>query len=249
MRRIQYRPVFEPKDVAWGPKIETNDSRRSRTVSHDEVSQGHEGTASAMVAVLLVMLLLPAIAAAETLEKPALKQGYYFSLTPAFELVFVDSKQNFGPWPSGGGQLRMGEALTRWLDLGLAGGVSVAKGNDLRLIHGHFGVEATLKPTRFWAFGVQAGMGFADFTRQKSGMAEVIGRFGATYGLTVQYDFFPGSRKDPLKSGGLALTPMAGVYLGPADTTSVYSIFIGLSVSWWTGLSKNKLDLPLEKAF
>ena len=204
-----------------------------------------------MIGMLLFagVLVLPFPSHAAELVKPELKQGYYFTLMPVGELVFVDSKENYGPWPSAGGHLRMGEALNRWVDLGLTGGFSAAKGDDLRLLHGHFGMDATFKPTRFLALGFQAGMGFADFTRQKKGMEKVIGRFGATYGFTVAYDFFPGSRSNPYQSGGLSLTPVAGVHIGPGSATSVYSVFIGISVSWWTGLPKNRLDLPVDQAF
>ena len=198
---------------------------------------------------LLLLSMMSVSARAVELEKPDLKQGYYFALIPVGEMVFVDSKTNYGPWPSFGGQIRMGEALNRWVDLGISGGTSVATGDHLRLIHGHFGVDATFKPTRFLGLSVQAGMGFADFSRLKSGMDEVIGRFGATYGFTVAYDFFPTRKRNPYRSGGLAITPVAGVHLGPADATSVYSMFVGLSVAWWTGLPKNRLDLPVDQAF
>ncbi len=204
------------------------------------------------ISLLFSLVLLSVVSGsvrATELVRPDLKQGYYFALIPVGEMVFVDSKNNYGPWASAGGQLRMGEELTRWMDLGISGGASVAKGDHLRLIHGHFGVEATIKPTRFLALGVLAGMGFADFSRLKSGMDAVTGRFGATYGFTVAYDFFPGQRHDPYRSGGLAITPVLGVHLGPADVTAVYSMFLGLSITWWTGLPKNRLDLPVEEAF
>ncbi|MBN2715869.1 MAG: hypothetical protein JXX14_08435 [Deltaproteobacteria bacterium] len=206
----------------------------------------------APVVVSLMMLcisVIPALSRADDLVKPSLKQGYYFALIPVGELVFVDSKENFGPWGSFGGQLRMGEALNHWIDLGISGGASYARGDSLQLVHGHFAMDATFKPTRFLALGFQAGMGFADFTRLQKGMDEVIGRFGATYGFTVAYDFFPGGKRDPYKSGGLAITPVAGVHLGPGEVTSVYSVFAGLSVAWWTGLPKSQLDLPVDQAF
>ena len=196
-----------------------------------------------------VALLIAPNARAADLVKPMLKQGYYFALVPVGELVFVDSKTNYGPWGSVGGQIRMGEELNRLFDLGLSGGFSVGKGNDLRLLHGHFGLDATFKPTRFLALGFQAGMGFADFTRLEKGMDAVIGRFGATYGFTVAYDFFPGGKRDPYKSGGVAITPVAGVHLGPGEVTSVYTVFIGLSISRWTGLPQNRLDLPVDRAY
>lgn len=206
-------------------------------------------TAAMMVLIVGMFFLFSFYAAADELQAPKLKQGYYFSLIPMGEMVFVDSKNNYGPWPSAGGQLRMGEALNRWFDLGVAGGASVAIGDDYRLIHGQFGAEGTVKPTQYLSFGIQAGLGFADFSRQKRGMEEVIGRFGATYGFTVGYDFFGRTKRTSYKSGGLAISAYAGVHVGPSEETSIYTIFAGIAVSWWTGLPKHKLDLPVNQAF
>jgi len=44
---------------------------------------------------------------------------------------------------------RMGEVLTRWKDLRISGGASVANGDHLRWTHGHFGMAVTINPTRF----------------------------------------------------------------------------------------------------
>ncbi|MBN2344478.1 MAG: hypothetical protein JXX29_01730 [Deltaproteobacteria bacterium] len=184
------------------------------------------------------------------LQKPALKQGYYFSLIPVGEAVLVDSSENFGPWPSVGGQFRMGEELNRWFDLGLSGGATVAYSDNYRLIHGHFGLDGTFKPTAVLSIGLQAGLGFGDFTRRKPGITEVIGRFGATYGITVSYDLFAGSRhRSPHQSGGFAMSPYIGAHIGPSDVTSIYAFFVGIAFTRWTGLPKNRLDLPLDEAF
>lgn len=202
-----------------------------------------------IVGLLIASGAFSATAMAAELQKPKLKQGYYFSVIPVGEVVWIDSEQNYGPWPAVGGQFRLGEEINRWFDLGIAGGTSVAKGNNYRLIHGNFGLDATFKPTEFWSMGFQAGLGFADFSRTQSGMETITGRFGATYGFKVAYDFFLGGNRDVYKSGGWALSPYLGTHIGPGNVSSVYSIFMGISINYWTGLPKNRLDLPPERAF
>jgi hypothetical protein len=202
---------------------------------------------SAPVAALCLLFSLPA--SAETLERPARQQGYYLSAGPAGGMVLHGTSDGRrGPYAGPGFSFRLGEALTRRFDLGVGGGVFWMYGQNQRSLNGNFSLEFTFHPTKGLWLMAGAGLGFTDFTRRVKGIDAITGRFSGEYTVAAGWDLFFGQR-DPYRSGGVALTPVAGVRLGPASPTSAWIFFVGVNVTWWTGLPKNKLLLPVDRAF
>ena len=148
------------------------------------------------------------------------------------------------------GAVRMGQAVTPMLDLGIALSAGAGYDSDRGAVLGRFGLEAQLRPipaleSRFVRGGV--GFGLTDVFDRKDKLASVPGRTGAAYVAALGYDFFPG--RNPGRSGGFSLTPVIGLEAGPAAGFSSLAGWIGLEIGWWTGLPKSELELPLEEAY
>jgi hypothetical protein len=45
------------------------------------------------------------------------------------------------------------------------------------------------------------------------------------------------------------LTPLATIELAPEKTLTTTALWIGLEVSWWSGLARDKLQLPDTEAY
>lgn len=199
-------------------------------------------------AALLCALLWPAAGAAQELVAPGPHQGYYIALGVygVGDLNRDDDRGWYDPWPGVGGSLRLGEALTDWIDLGLGVGVNAAFEERWVATIGHVSLEAQLRPRDELFFRLSVGFGFADFTRRQQGIDKPLGRIGGSYGLAVGWDFFVPRQGG---SGGLAVTPVVWFEAGPSDTFTTLGAGIGLEVGWWTGLPREQLDLPVEEAF
>jgi hypothetical protein len=211
--------------------------------------QTQSGPARLLAAAALALGLAgPAAVAAQELAPPSPHQGYYLSLgVYAVGDINRDSDRGwYGPWPGVGGSVRMGEALTDWIDLGLGIGINAAIEERWVATIGHVALEAQLRPRQELFFRLSAGFGFADFTRRKHGIDKPLGRIGGSYGVAVGWDFFPAYDGG---SGGFAVTPVVWFEAGPSDTFSTLSAGVGIEISWWTGRPRSQLELPLEEAF
>lgn len=190
----------------------------------------------------------PGAVGAQELAEPSPRQGYYLSLgVYGAGALNRDADQGwYDPWPGVGGSVRLGEALLDWLDLGLGVGVNAAFEERWIATIGHVSLEAQLRPRAELFVRLSAGFGFADFTRRKSGIDKPLGRIGGTYRAAVGWDFFPAYDGG---SGGFALTPVAWFEAGPGSSFTTLAAGIGIEVSWWTGLPREQLVLPVEEAF
>jgi hypothetical protein len=209
------------------------------------------GPLRALLASTLAVWLLTAVgtANAQELSPPRPHQGYYIGLG-AYGVAGAHHDRvdgwtgaMFGP----GGSLRMGEALLPWLDLGIGFAASGIYDEQYVALVGHVSLEVQVRPVEPLFVRASVGFGFTDFTRRESGVDKPLGRIGGSYGVAVGWDFYPAH--DEGDSGGLAISPVVWFEAGPSDEFTTLAGGIGIEISWWTGLPREQLDLPVDEAF
>jgi hypothetical protein len=199
-------------------------------------------------AALLAPALLAAPAAAQQLEPPRPRQGYYISLG-AFALV-TDTREKgawLGPWAGGGGAVRFGQLVTRRFGLGMTLELGRAGGDGQTATITGFGPEASFAVAGNLALRGGVGLGLihlhdpADLFESST-----RGVTGARFALGASRDIFltRGNR-----SGGLALTPSVQLRLVPGGDTHALVATVGVEVTYWTGLPRNQLELPPGEAW
>ena len=197
---------------------------------------------------LFLMVGHSPIVRGQELVTPQPRQGYYISLGAHGMLNGnTDNDDTWhGPWGGPGGELRFGESITPWLDLGLNMGVSFGFSEKYLGTVGHVALDAQFRPVDPFFLRLSLGFGFTDVTRRISGIAAIDGSIGAFYQLAAGYDFFPFYKKG---SGGFAVTPVVGFAAVPGELLTSLLGYVGIELSFWTGLTKDKLNLPDEEAF
>lgn len=204
---------------------------------------------------LLALLALPAFrappagaqTAAVVLEPPRHRQGYYLAggLHAAMSGIW-EAGRGLGAWPGSGFSLRLGQLLTRRLGLGLhIESIGTSRSPETAGVMG-LGIEGQVEVLHNLAVRGTFGMGVVSLANQNQPMAELRGTYGAGWALAVGYDWFPSKRR---LTGGFAITPVAGVRLVTGDGASAVVGMLGVELTYWTGLSRNQLDLPPSEAF
>jgi hypothetical protein len=182
------------------------------------------------------------------LEFPKPNQGHFVALgayglaTMAFDEKRGTRLPTFGE----GFSLRLGEAITDWLDLSLAFafGNSHGAAKD-SLTFGHLGIQSQwyLDPRWFVQLGLGAGMATG---KDPDDLKLVRTRYGDVYWTGVGTHLY---LSDSKQSGGWVLSPIATLEVGPSRSFTTASLWLGLEVSWWNGLTKDKLKLPVSQAY
>lgn len=200
-------------------------------------------------------LLLPRPASAQSppppqveLEEPSPRQGHFIS-AGAYGIGAMgwdESRGTRDPTFGQGFTLRLGESITRWLSLSLTAGFGFtygAKRDKLSLIR--FGVSTQWYFTERWsfqaAFGATNGQGPDPQEHAKN-----RSRYGAFALAGVGYDFYLSNNA---RSGGWLVTPVVAVDVGPASKLTTSSVWVGVELSYWTGLSRDKLRLSTPNAY
>jgi len=193
-------------------------------------------------------------AAAQTLETPRARQGYYVGIGVQSSGGAARDADVGGLGAAVGGQgyLRFGQVVNTYLGLGLVLDGGLSRSADWTDAGGSFRVEASLTPWPDVPVSLRGGLGLgvralsrADSTMETDD--DPSGAFGAAYSLGVAYDWFPWRRAGD--SGGWSVTFSAQAQVLPAgDVTRGVALF-GVGLSYWSGLSRSKLDLPLGSAF
>lgn len=193
-------------------------------------------------------LVSPRRAAAQDLEPPRARQGYYLTLgIYSAATVAREKGTTLGPWYGYGDAFRMGQLVTRRLSLGLSIEGASTWGGGQKASVTALGLEAG------WALwgnlAVRGGVGIG-FMRlhdpNDPTESSTRGVTGAWYSLGVSYDWFPRRKR---LSGGFAITPTLQARLVPGDDTSGFVTFLGIDFSYWMGLQRNQLDLPPSEAW
>lgn len=182
------------------------------------------------------------------LENPKPNQGHFlaFGFHGVSAMAFDEARGTREPTFGQGVSLRLGESVTDWLSLSLAVGLGSTYGerrDKLSLLR--FGVTSQWYLTQRWFF--QAGLGLLsvsgpdpeDFGRTRS-------RYGDAYLTGLGYDFY---LSDSGQSGGWVLTPILTADVGPDSKFTATSLWLGVELSWYSGLSRDKLELPNSKAY
>jgi hypothetical protein len=45
------------------------------------------------------------------------------------------------------------------------------------------------------------------------------------------------------------LSPVLSIEVGPDSDFATMAVWLGLEVSWWSGLARDKLELPVDEAY
>jgi len=188
------------------------------------------------------------------LEPPLPRQGYFFDLG-VYGLAFapVEDGDSYGIWPGQAFAFRAGQMVTRQFGLALAielGGASgEGGGRDQTGFMAGLAIEAQyVFLDRLALFG-GVGVGFVqlDYDQLQPDEEETTRGVGGSYfAAGISYAFFP-YKNDT--SGGLSIGPSLRVRHVPGEDTRATAILLGVDFTWWTGLPKNQLDLPLDEAF
>ena len=72
------------------------------------------------------------------------------------------------------------------------------------------------------------------------------GTGGAYYAVGLAYDLFPFYDKG---SGGFSVVPHLQAHYMPGNIVNAWFFVAGLELTWWTGLDRDKLDLPYEEQY
>ncbi len=182
------------------------------------------------------------------LEMPKPTQGHYLALGlhTLGAMAFDDGRGTRPPTFGTGFSLRLGEAVTSWLDLGLAFALGSTSGKEEdSLSLGRFTVHSQWYVSDRWF--IQAGFGATNGQGADPEDLELNrGRYGDVYvaGLGANLYLSDGSR-----SGGWVLSPVLCIEVGPDSDFTTAAAWLGLEVSWWSGLARDKLELPIDEAY
>jgi hypothetical protein len=182
------------------------------------------------------------------LSLPKPNQGHYVALGlyTLGAMAFDDDRGTRQPTFGTGFGLRLGEAVTDWLDLGLAFAIGSTQGNEEDALSlGRFTIHSQWYVSRRWflqaGFGATNGQGSDpdDLDRNR-------GRYGDVYIAGLGANLY---LSDAARSGGWVLSPAVTIEVGPDRDFTTTALWLGLEVSWWSGLSRDKLELPLGEAY
>ena len=195
-------------------------------------------------------------AQAQDLRKPAARQGYYIGGGYRSILLYSDSEDigGLGPLLGGGLALRMGQMSNDWIGFGLSFMFGGGANDDWSSGYGGLSLEVNLEPPIDEDLTIRLGTGVAglslarvDKSQKRSDDPE--GTFGAMFTVGASYDLFPFYEREAYESGGFAFTGFVEFQVIPGDGLLTVSALVGLEVTYFFGLSRNKLDLPPEAAF
>jgi hypothetical protein len=187
-------------------------------------------------------------AATVELKEPEPSQGHFIALGlhGIGAMAFDESRGTREPTFGQAVSLRLGESVTDWLSLSLAVAVASTYGerrDSLTLVR--FGVTSQWYFTDHWfaqvGFGATGAEGPdpEDYDRTRS-------RYGDFYLTGLGYDIY---LSDSTRSGGWVFTPLITADVGPDSKFTTTSLWLGIELSWWSGLSRDKLKLPTTEAY
>ncbi|MEL7367372.1 MAG: hypothetical protein AAFN74_00560 [Myxococcota bacterium] len=220
--------------------------------------------AASLVAVGLVAGLLAAPGSAlaqqdQQLEllAPKARQGYYIGIGPRIISWVVEDEDfgSLGGLVGFGASFRFGQKVNEWLGLGLVLGGGGAANVDWSAGGGGLQLEAQVQPwletDLAFRFGIGvAGIGFTRADEARTTDDDPEGTFGAMYTVAASYELFPWHEEEKFESGGFAFSFFVEGQLSPGLAgITTYGAVLGIELTWWSGLNRNKLDLPPDAAF
>ena len=208
-----------------------------------------------------LVLSLGAKAAAQDAQvellEPRARQGYYFGGGPRALSMVVDDETigGLGGMVGFGVSVRFGQKVNEWLGLGLAIGFGGAGNSDWTTGGGGLTLELQVQPWQQTDLAFRLGIGVAGMSIERVDSAQETdddpsGTIGSVYTIGASYELFPWYEAKKYESGGLAFSFFVEGQFNPGlgGVTSVGAI-VGVEFTWWSGLNRNKLDLPVDAAF
>lgn len=222
--------------------------------AHDKDHYANRRLAARLIRAALIVSALLAIgpraarAQALDLEPPRRRQGYYLSFGiygAASEAI--EKGDSLGPWIGYGQAVRAGQLITRRFSLGIAYEGSATSGSGQKSGSTALALEAGFAIAGNLALRGGVGVGFMQLKNPNDPTESGLrGAGGSYFALGASYDLFVGQKR---LTGGLALTPVVEArYIPGSDTTGII-MFVGVDLSYWTGLPLNQLDLPPSEAW
>lgn len=197
-------------------------------------------------------------AQAQDLRAPAPRQGFYLGgglrSGVAAAAADADAVGDFGTLTHFGGFFRFGQKPLPWLGVGLALGGGSESNDDWSVGYGGLLFELQVEPFESLDLALRGGVGVGGGSASRMDLTleteEDPGfMFGSMYQLGVSYDWFPFYDSKAYSSGGTALTFFVEGRFFPGGDVTTGGGFIGVEITWWTGLDKRKLELPVDEAF
>ncbi len=198
---------------------------------------------------LIAILSLSAasnVHADDALETPTPRQGQFVGLGLHGSLAAANDRDRGlrGPAPGYGFSLRLGERITKRLDLGLAIAYARISGESpwsFGRLTVHTQVYLSEKLFMHGGFGFGAAGGVdpedTDFSRA---------RFGDVFTAGVGHNMYLGDRS---KSGGWLLTPVLTMEYGRDEVFPNAALWLGVEVSRWWGIPRSQLALDFDEAY
>jgi hypothetical protein len=210
------------------------------------VAENLRAAALAVVSLAAVVCGAARPAAAQVLETPRARQGYYLSLGYhlALDKNWEDTR-DWGVWAGSDLTLRAGQMLTRRFGLGLQIHSGGAKGQGQTASLFGLGVEGQFELVRQLTVRGGVGLDVVSIATAAGGDEKLRGTVGSGYFLGLSYDWFFTRRM----TGGWAVTPVVEARFVPGTTTTAFIGTVGVEITYWTGLPRNQLDLPPSEAF
>lgn len=180
------------------------------------------------------------------LQKPFARQGEFVALGAHFGMATADDKDygirkpSFGPAFT----LRLGEAIVDWADIGLEFGFGLQAGKE-KLTSGRIIAHTRLYPMERFFIHTGFGFGFAGGPDPEEPAFKRF-RYGDVYVLGIGANLY---LRDRNKSGGPMFSPSVTFELGPDREFTTGVAWLGAEFSWWSGLRRHQLDLPIDDAY
>lgn len=208
----------------------------------------------ALIALAASLLLAAREAAAQELVAPAPRQGYFFGGGLRSGALDVQTRNagNLGFMNGGGLVLRAGEMADERFGFGLLFNFSGGANGNWSAGGGGLQMEGQVVVYPDLALRAGIGLGGLGVKRKDQNQAksnDPTGSAGGLYTLGMSYDWYPWRDRDSVESGGLALTFFAEATVVPGDGVFGVGAYMGVELTFWTGLQRNKLRLPDAAAF
>lgn len=191
----------------------------------------------------------------QKLVPAAARQGYYIgaNLRAGVSTGEADNIGDLGTFNRSGFGFRLGQKTLPWLGLGINAEFDGLTNDNWSISNGKLMLEVQIEPLPInLALKGSVGAGGGSISRTDTDLEtddDPSFMFGSVYALGISYEWFPFYKKETYNSGGLGISAFAEGRFFPAGDVTLSGILIGIELTWWTGLDRRKLALPVEEAF
>jgi hypothetical protein len=204
--------------------------------------------AAGTIVALLTTEVSPAHAEERDLALPRPNQGLFMSvaLLSASAFGFDSERANRALTTGFATNIRLGGSVTDWLDLGVGFAYGETFGSeDHSVAFGRVSLHSQWYLNPRWFARLEVGAGSVA-GQDPSDPSYDRGGYGEVYSAGIGHNLY---LSPATQSGGWVLSPVLGADVTPSDGLTAVVAWIGLEVSTWGGLGKDKLRLPFERAY